>query len=176
MQKRLSIARALLTEPQVLLVDEATHDLDPEGAVVVRELVSELAARGTGVLWTTQRLDEIRGFADRVTLLRDGETCFAGSVPELTAYAIPRRYLLHIRNGTPDSETLATRLQAALGSRGTIAPDGGSEHFVLALGDDTILGDAITAFADTDAELLSCREERSEIEEAFLHLTRRGPA
>jgi ABC-2 type transport system ATP-binding protein len=175
MQKRLSIARALLTEPEVLLVDEATHDLDPEGAVVVRELVSELAARGTGVLWTTQRLDEIRGFADRVTLLRDGETCFVGTVPELMAYAIPRRYLLRIRNGTPDSETLATTLQAALGNRGTIAADGGSEHFVLALADDTILGDAIAAFADTDAELLSCREERSEIEEAFLHLTRRGP-
>jgi ABC-2 type transport system ATP-binding protein len=172
MQKRLSIARALLTEPDVLLVDEATHDLDPEGGVVVRELVSQLAAAGTGVLWTTQRLDEIRGFADRVTLLRAGEICFSGTVPELMTYAIPRRYLLRIRNGRPDSPTLSTRLQSALGARGTITSEGGSEHFVLSLTDDAVLGDAIAALTASDVHVLTCREERSEIEEAFLHLTR----
>ena len=63
MQKRLSIARALLTEPRVLLVDEATHDLDPEGARRIRELIEEAAAEGTAVLWATQRLDEISGSA-----------------------------------------------------------------------------------------------------------------
>ena len=46
MQKRLSVARALLTRPRVLLVDEATHDLDPSGARVVRELVRQIAAEG----------------------------------------------------------------------------------------------------------------------------------
>ena len=72
MQKRLSAARALLAEPAVLLIDEATHDLDPDGARRVRDLVRGLAARGTAVLWATQRLDEIRGFADGVTLLDRG--------------------------------------------------------------------------------------------------------
>ncbi len=107
MQKRLSIARALLTSPEVLLVDEATHDLDPEGAHVVRELVAALADDGTAVLWTTQRIDEIRGFADRVTLLREGEVAFSGTVPELMAHAIPRRYLLRIQNGGPPGAELA---------------------------------------------------------------------
>ena len=172
MQKRLAIARALLTDADVLLVDEATHDLDPEGALAVRELVVDLAARGTAVLWTTQRLDEIRGFADRVTLLREGEICFSGTVPELMTYAIPRRYLLRIQNGTPDSAALTARLQAALGRRGTIAPEGGPEHFVLALTEDAVLGEAIAALTTTEVDVLTCREERSEIEEAFLHLTR----
>jgi ABC-2 type transport system ATP-binding protein len=172
MQKRLAIARALLTDGDVLLVDEATHDLDPEGALAVRELVAELASRGTAVLWTTQRLDEIRGFADRVTLLRTGELCFSGTVPELMTYAIPRRYLLRIQNGTPDAATLTTRLQGALGRQGRIAPEGGPEHFVLALADDAVLGEAIAALTATDVNVLTCREERSEIEEAFLHLTR----
>lgn len=174
MQKRLAIARTLLTDPEVLLVDEATHDLDPEGGTVVRALVSDLAARGSAVLWTTQRLDEIRGFADRVTLLRGGETCFSGTVPELMAYAIPRRYLLRIQNGAPEPHSLAERLQAALGERGTIAPEGegGSEHFLLALADDAVLGEAIAALTASELHVLTCREERSEIEEAFLHLTR----
>ena len=65
MQQRLSVARALLTEPPVLLVDEATHDLDPAAAATVRELIAGCAERGAAVLWATQRLDELRGFAER---------------------------------------------------------------------------------------------------------------
>ena len=60
MQKRLSVARALIVDPAVLLVDEATHDLDPEAAVTVRGLVRDLADWGTAIVWTTQRVDEIR--------------------------------------------------------------------------------------------------------------------
>jgi ABC-2 type transport system ATP-binding protein len=85
MQKRLSIARALLTEPEVLLVDEATHDLDPEGADRVRSLVAERADAGTAVVWATQRVEEINGFADRVTLVSRGRVRFTGSVVELLA-------------------------------------------------------------------------------------------
>jgi ABC-2 type transport system ATP-binding protein len=85
MQKRLSIARALLTEPAVLLIDEATHDLDPEGADRVRALVAERAAAGAAVVWATQRVEEISGFADRVTLLSAGRVRFTGSVIELLA-------------------------------------------------------------------------------------------
>jgi ABC-2 type transport system ATP-binding protein len=85
MQKRLAIARALLTEPRVLLVDEATHDLDPEGAQRIRSLVAERAAAGAAVVWATQRVDEISGFADEVTLLSAGRVRFTGSVDELLA-------------------------------------------------------------------------------------------
>ena len=172
MQKRLSIARALLTSPEVLLVDEATHDLDPEGAHVVRELVSELAATGTAVLWTTQRIDEIRGFADQVTLLREGKVCFCGTVPELMAHAIPRRYLLRIQNGGPPGPELTARLQEALVERGSIAAHGGLDNYVLMLADDAVLGDAIAALTSADVDVLTCHQERSEIEEAFLRLTR----
>ena len=73
MQRRLALARALLCDPAILLIDEATHDLDPEGARRVRALVASAAAeRSIAVLWTTQRLEEIAGFADRVTLLDAG--------------------------------------------------------------------------------------------------------
>jgi len=63
MQKRLSMARALLMDPPVLVIDEATDGLDPEGARRVQDLTRSIAADGTAVVWTTQRLDEIRGFA-----------------------------------------------------------------------------------------------------------------
>ncbi len=89
MQKRLSVARALITDPAVLLVDEATHDLDPEGARRIRALIEDCANRGAAVVWATQRLDEIRGFAGSVTLLHEGRVRFAGSVPALLEHSSP---------------------------------------------------------------------------------------
>src|SRR3954447_19062722 len=69
MQKRLLFARALLHSPAVLLVDEATHDLDPVAAEQVRVLTRSSARAGAAVLWATQRMEELSGFADGVTVL-----------------------------------------------------------------------------------------------------------
>ena len=114
MQKRLSVARALLTAPPVLLVDEATHDLEPEGASDVRDLVAKLARDGTAVVWATQRIDEIRGFADQVTLLGGGEVRFSGSVPALIATTDARSFVLQLRhNGFGDATRRATSSSTA---------------------------------------------------------------
>jgi ABC-2 type transport system ATP-binding protein len=176
MQKRLSIGRALLTAPALLLVDEATHDLDPRGAHEARELVRELAGAGTAVIWATQRLDEIRGFADGVTLLDRGQVRFSGTVPELMAHAVPRRYLLRVRNGQPDGRGLHTRLERILHGRAVVAAATGddAEHYVVTLAQDVVLGEALASITEANIDVLACREERSEIEEAFLSLTGNG--
>jgi ABC-2 type transport system ATP-binding protein len=173
MQKRLCFARALLTEPKVLLVDEATHDLDPHAARAVRELTLRAASRGAAVVWTTQRIDEVRGFADSVTLLNRGTVCFNGSVHDLIARAIPKRYLLTLQNGGTRPAALAQSLSDLLGSTATIesaprAPDG---DYVVALGEDHVIGDALTVFERAGVRIVACREERSGIEEAFVSLT-----
>ena len=172
MQKRLSVARALLVRPSVLLFDEATHDLDPEGAQRIRGLVLELAAEGTAVLWTTQRIEEIRDFADRVTFLHRGHVRFTGSVSELAERAPTQRYVVTVRNGNPDLPPDAHVLQRALGDRGEIVlGPGGPGHYLLAPGRDAVLGSAMGALAEAGFDVLSCRQERAEIEEAFVALT-----
>jgi ABC-2 type transport system ATP-binding protein len=176
MQKRLSFARSLLTQPEILLIDEATHDLDPKAARVVRALTRDAAARGAAVVWATQRLDEIRGFADRVTLLKHGGIRFSGSVAELVAQTPSTRYLLRLRNGGAPAVELGATLQAALGSSGTIAgaPRATPEDFVLCLEDGVAIGDVLGAFSEAGVRIVACREERSDIEEAFVALTERG--
>jgi ABC-2 type transport system ATP-binding protein len=171
MQKRLSVARALLTEPHVLLVDEATHDLDPEGSRRVRALAADAARRGAAVLWATQRLEEIRGLAPTVTLLDRGRVRFQGSVPRLLEHAVPRRYVVRLRNGRPGPIALE-EAQRALGRAARLTPplEAGSEHHVLALAEDAVLGEAVAALAGARFQVLACRQERSEIEEAFLAL------
>jgi ABC-type multidrug transport system ATPase subunit len=174
MQKRLAIARGLLMEPPILLVDEATHDLDPEAASRVRGLVSDARDSGTAVIWATQRLDEIRGFADMVTVLHEGRVRFAGTVPELLATTRPRRHVVQIR----PSDGAAHQVTAtALQGLAWLDPDREeSEHILIVLEETATLGSAIAALTLAGLEVLSCREERSEIESAFLALIRRDTA
>lgn len=171
MHKRLSVARALLSEPAVLLVDEATHDLDPEGAWRIRGLVGDLAAAGSTVVWATQRIDEIRGFAHTVTLLRRGHVRFAGTLAELMAQARPNQYILRLgrSDGTVDLQAILDRRFEGRATSLTVADD--AAHYRLALADGVVLGDALAALSLEGVQVLACREERSEIEEAFLALT-----
>jgi ABC-2 type transport system ATP-binding protein len=173
MQKRLSVARALLTDPSILLIDEATHDLDPEGAHRVRGLVSEIAREGAAVVWATQRVDEIRGFAENVTLLHRGSVRFSGSVARLMSHAVSRRYLVQLENGRLSRGELRPALEQALGGLGRILDPRPSDpdHYRLSLEDGAVIGDALVSLAAAEIRVLSCTQERSEIEEAFLSLT-----
>jgi ABC-type multidrug transport system ATPase subunit len=169
MQKRLSVARALLTEPRILFVDEATHDLDPQGAERIRELVRNQARNGVAVVWTTQRVEEIRGFADHVTLLHTGTVRFQGTVPQLLASVPRRRFLVRVRHG----EDPAAMRRAVAGSA-EISDGNDPEHVVLGLDEGQTLGRAIAALEHAGVSVLACTEEGSGVEEAFLFLTRDG--
>jgi ABC-2 type transport system ATP-binding protein len=166
MQKRLSFARALLSDPQLLLVDEATHDLDPVAAQQVRDLTAGYAHRGAAVLWATQRIEELHGFAERVTVLDRGAVAFTGSVAALAAIGGGDRHILQLGSAS-------TLDPAALDGLGTLHPAPGEDasHVLLALAPGVALGAAIAALTAAGAEVVSCRDERPPIERAFLAVT-----
>lgn len=173
MQRRLSIARGLLTDPAMLIVDEGTHDLDPARASEVRDLARTAAAdRGVTVIWATQRLDELRSFADSIVLLDRGEIRFEGTVSELMSFAPPDRFLLELRKGRLGGKALQPVLENALAGVGTISwSKADRDNFVLSLGRGVTLGDALQALLAAGVEVLACREKQSGIEGAFLSLT-----
>lgn len=84
MRARLALARAVLHEPDVLLLDEPTAGLDPESARAVLVLVDELAEQGKAVVMCTHLLLEAEGLADQVVVLDRGATLVSGSPAELT--------------------------------------------------------------------------------------------
>jgi ABC-2 type transport system ATP-binding protein len=170
MQKRLSVARGLLTDPGILLVDEATHDLDPEGARRIQRLVREAVERGAAVIWTTQRVDEIRGFADRAVVLHQGEVRFDGSVPLLMAATVPRRYVVQVDGGHP-AERLGRAGRALAGLAAVHGTSDDPRHCTVVLDARTELGQAVALLQAAGIRVQRCREERPELEQAFLHLT-----
>jgi ABC-2 type transport system ATP-binding protein len=176
MQKRLAIARALLADPPLLFVDEATHDLDPAGAALIRELVATAVEAGASVLWTTQRIEEIRGFANDVTVLASGHVAFQGSVAELIARAEVEALLIELRVDGTGAERLLARSVAALSGLATIEPvtPDASSHFRLVLAEGVVFGRAIAALQAADIDVVSSQNERSEVESAFRTLTERG--
>jgi ABC-type multidrug transport system ATPase subunit len=170
MQKRLSFARALIHHPTVLLVDEATHDLDPVASQQVRDLTRARAQAGAAVVWATQRIEELPGLADGVTVLDRGTVCFAGSVDALAAQGGGDRHVIGLG---PRTTAELGALGAALGTHGCLqeAPDRDAAHALLTLAPGVSLGSAIAALSDAGAEVISCRDERPPIERAFLAVT-----
>jgi ABC-2 type transport system ATP-binding protein len=83
MRARLSLARALLTRPPLLLLDEPTRALDPIASATVGEMLRQSAADGVAVLLSSHRLDEIEDVCDRIVVVTDGSVRFDGAVSEL---------------------------------------------------------------------------------------------
>ena len=89
MKQRLGIAAALLPEPKVLVLDEPTNGLDPEGIQEVRDLLKKLASSGTTVFVSSHLLSELELISEYIVMLRKGEVVFAGPMSELLAQQQP---------------------------------------------------------------------------------------
>lgn len=80
MKQRLAIASALLNEPEILILDEPTNGLDPEGIHQIREIIKKIASNGTTILLASHILDEVEKVCSHVVILRKGKSLYSGSV------------------------------------------------------------------------------------------------
>lgn len=85
MKQRLAIASALLNDPEILILDEPTNGLDPQGIHQIRDIIRQIAAQGTTILLASHLLDEVEKVCSHVLVLRKGEILYSGKVNEMTA-------------------------------------------------------------------------------------------
>ncbi|MDC1198115.1 ABC transporter ATP-binding protein [Algibacter sp.] len=83
MKQRLAIASALLNDPEILILDEPTNGLDPQGIHQIREIIKEIAAKGTTILLASHLLDEVEKVCSHVVVLRKGVKLYSGRVDEM---------------------------------------------------------------------------------------------
>lgn len=85
MKQRLGIAAALLSDPELLILDEPTNGLDPAGIVEIRELLRDLGRNGRTVIVSSHQLSEIEAVCDHLVVIRFGELIFSGPMAEMLA-------------------------------------------------------------------------------------------
>ncbi|GAA0728668.1 ABC transporter ATP-binding protein [Aquimarina litoralis] len=85
MKQRLAIASALLNDPEILILDEPTNGLDPQGIHQIREIIKVIASQGTTILLASHLLDEVEKVCSHVVIIRKGVKLYSGPVDEMNA-------------------------------------------------------------------------------------------
>ena len=166
-QQRLSLALALVGQPEVAFLDEPTASIDVEGRRAVRELVAGLRDDGVTVLLTTHDLDEAERLADHVVIVDHGRVVADGTPADLVRGGHRREFAF----GAPAALDVAS-LAAAVGApvrevaAGEYVVDGAPTPAAVA---------AVTAWlAERDLPLADLRAGRQRLEDVFLRLTGDG--
>lgn len=102
MKQRLAIASALLNDPEILILDEPTNGLDPQGIHEIRQIIKKIAANGTTILLASHLLDEVEKVCSHVVVIRKGIKLYAGRVDEMTA----SKGLLELKVDTNEAELI----------------------------------------------------------------------
>jgi ABC-2 type transport system ATP-binding protein len=85
MKQRLAIASALLNDPEILILDEPTNGLDPQGIHQIRDIIRKIASQGTTILLASHLLDEVEKVCSHVLVLRKGTVLYSGTVDGMSA-------------------------------------------------------------------------------------------
>jgi ABC-2 type transport system ATP-binding protein len=85
MKQRLAIASALLNDPEILILDEPTNGLDPQGIHEIRQIIKDITKNGTTILLASHLLDEVEKVCSHVVVIRKGIKLYSGRVDEMTA-------------------------------------------------------------------------------------------
>ena len=101
MRQRLGLAAALLIEPRLLVLDEPANGLDPVGKRHVHRVLTDLAAKGTAVVLSSHRMDDLAALCSEVTLLATGRMVFSGPVSKLVADAAAGELDYRLRTSDP---------------------------------------------------------------------------
>jgi len=164
MKRRLTIARALINSPELLLLDEPTTGLDPQARHLVWDRLYRLKQRGVTLVLTTHYMDEAEQLCDRLVVMDAGRIVAEGS-PRSLIERYSTREVVELRFPDKASDDVAGKL-AELGERLEVLPDG-----ILLYADD---GDAAAdAVHRLDLAPGSVLVRRSGLEDVFLHLTGR---
>jgi lipooligosaccharide transport system ATP-binding protein len=164
MRRRLVIARSLINEPEILLLDEPTTGLDPQARHLLWDRLFQLKRRGVTLILTTHYMDEAEQLCDRLVVMNDG-SIVAEDSPRALIERLSTPEVLELRLG-PGAQDAAARGIEDLAERIEVLPD----RLLLYVDD----GDrALLAVHERGLAPISCLVRRSTLEDVFLRLTGR---
>src|SRR5690348_7689579 len=171
LMQRLSIARAMMHDPQVLFLDEPSAGLDPQTRLLLWEIIREYNQSGKTILLTTHNMEEADALCQRLAIIDHGRNIALGTPAELKA-SVPGGCLLRVRFGA-DAPELLQRLQALPGVREVRATENSGADLYADRGGSLVSAVANLALA-ANVELCDVHISEPSLENLFLHHTGRS--
>lgn len=171
MMQRLSIARAMMHDPQVLFLDEPSAGLDPQTRILLWEIIREYNQAGKTILLTTHNMEEADALCHRLAIIDHGKVIALGTPASLKA-SIPGGYLLRLRFGN-QTPNLLQGLQSLSGVREVRSQDSAGADVYADRG-GSLIPEIASLAATTGAELMDVHISEPSLENLFLHHTGRS--
>ena len=172
MKQRLSLARALVHDPHLLILDEPASGLDPRARVQLRELIAELSRLGKTVIISSHILAELEGICSHMAVIDDGVVKAQGSMDEIRAAATgSRRVAARVPDDRVDE---AISVLTSAHDVTDVVVEKGALGFLLA-GDDQASAGQLAGLVAAGVPVFEWRVEAAGLEELFMHLTRDEP-
>jgi ABC-2 type transport system ATP-binding protein len=168
MTQRLGLARVLLHDPQVLLLDEPASGLDPRARIEIRGLLKELRKMGKTIMVSSHILPELADICNKIGIIERGELIVNADVDEVMRQ-VRRQVLLHI--GIAGDSTAAARLLEGHPIVASVAADNGRLDVTLKDGIEDY-SELPTALVQAGHRIKLFREEELNLETAFMALTK----
>jgi len=165
MKRRLTIARSLMNDPQMLLLDEPTTGLDPQARHILWDRLFRLKENGTTLVLTTHYMDEAEQLSDRIIVVDKGEIMAEGSPAHLIR-TYSTREVLEVRYGSDKNASIAKKI-ADVGERQEILPD---RILIYSADGERDLAEITSRGHHPTTSLV----RRSSLEDVFLRLTGRS--
>jgi ABC-2 type transport system ATP-binding protein len=177
LKQRLGIARVLIHDPSILILDEPASGLDPRARVEIRELLLEIARLGKTIIFSSHILADVAELCTRVGIMEAGKLVADGSIDQLTEKAVPHRLIRAAFLNHVDAETVKFALAELPGVSNVRAQDGLGRANWLAFeaeftGDDTALHALLNNLVEQGLPVVHFSEETQDLEEVFLRATR----
>jgi ABC-2 type transport system ATP-binding protein len=171
MMQRLSIARAMMHDPQVLFLDEPSAGLDPQTRILLWEIIREYHQAGKTVLLTTHNMEEADALCQRLAIVDHGRVIAAGTPAQLKA-SIPGGFVLRLRFGNQTADMLQS-LRALPGVREVRAADSTGVDVYADRG-GSLIPEIANLASNSGAELSDVHISEPSLENLFLHHTGRS--
>lgn len=177
-KQRLLLARTLLHDPDVLVLDEPASDLDPRARIELRTLLAALGRMGKTVLLSSHILTELAELCDAIGVLEGGRIVVSGPIEEVRAKVRPgRRLRLKVLTR---SDAACTLLQGCPQVRSVVAVDveqgGATSLEVTHEGDEWVVADLVGALATAKIPVAGVEPERADLERIFMDVTSKTAA
>ncbi|MEX0777986.1 MAG: ABC transporter ATP-binding protein [Phycisphaeraceae bacterium] len=173
MRQRVSIARTLLHDPQVLILDEPANGLDPQARIEMRQILLRLAEMGKTLIVTSHILPELSRICSIVAIITQGKLRAFGTLEEIMRKVRQRRMFQVVLLSVMEVDRAAEIVRQGLEPEAevTTSKTEGTVRFSTSR-DDEALAEVLTALKAKDLGIVQFREEELDLEDAFLSVTR----